>query len=530
MKPATRFRPWPGGVTGTQRLLLLSVTIGIFTGLLIVCFHFAIDLISWATLGTPAGRNRAATLVAPALGGGAAGLLVLFVFPSARGSGLNQTKSALYISNGYIPFRTVFAKFVTCSASIGMGNSLGPEDPALQMGAGVASLFGRSFKVARQHLRLIAPVGAAAGIAAAFNTPITAVLFVIEEVIGSWNATVLGSIVLSAVSAVVVSRWFLGSEPLFRVPAFELTHPSELAVYAAIGLAAGLLGTVFVRALGLLRGRLSRVRPAWRAVHPFVAGLFVGAVALAVPQVLGVGYGAVDSALHDEFPWPLLLTLAFAKMAVTAACFAAGTPGGMFAPTLFIGAMLGGGAGMLAQLYWPVPTSPASAYVLVGMGTFFAAVFRAPMTSVFMVFEVSASYVIILPVMIANLVAYLVARRLHHVTFFEMAAEQDGLVLPSSESLRDTPVLRVEDAMVESTAAPLLDSRGRPMPRLYPDQSLDTALGKFGARPVLPVVSREDVTRVLGILRLDDVLHAYGVRRDANPPSQPRAETSEPRH
>jgi chloride channel protein, CIC family len=511
-------------VSGTQQLLLLSVTIGVFTGLLIVCFHFVIDLISWTTLGTPVGRDPVATVVAPALGGGIAGLLVLFVVPEARGSGLNHTKAALYISNGYIPFRTVVAKFLTCSASIGTGNSLGPEDPALQMGAGVASRLGRSFKVARQHLRLIAPVGAAAGIAAAFNTPITAVLFVIEEVIGSWNATVLGSIVLSAVSAVVVSRWFLGSEPLFRVPAFELTHPSELLVYAGMGLAAGLLGTVFVRVLGALRGRLAVARPAWRALHPFLAGLFVGVVGLVLPQVMGVGYGAVDSALHDEFTWPLLLTLAVAKMVVTAACFAAGTPGGMFAPTLFIGAMLGGGAGMLAQIYWPVETSPPGAYVLVGIGTFFAAVFRAPMTSVFMVFEVSASYVIILPVMVANLVAYLVARQLHQVTFFEMAAAQDGFVLPSSEALRETPVLRVEDAMVETAETPLTDARGRPLPRLHPDQPLDAALRRFGARPSLPVVSREDVTRVLGVLFVEDVLRAYGVSRPSTgdePPGPP---------
>jgi chloride channel protein, CIC family len=513
VKSRVSMLPWTPRVGGTQRLLLLSICIGIFSGLLIVCFHFTIDLISWATLGTPVGRDRVATVLSPAIGGGIAGLLVLVAFPDARGSGLTYTKAALYVSDGYIPFRTVLAKFMTCSTSIGMGNSLGPEDPSLQMGAGVASLLGRSFKVSREHVRLLAPVGAAAGIAAAFNTPITAVLFVIEEVIGSWNASVLGSIVLSAVSAVVVSRWFLGSEPLFRVPAFELTHPSELLVYAAIGLAAGLLGSGFVRALGIWRGRLSGVPALWRATHPVLAGAAVGLVGLVMPQVLGAGYGAVDGALHDEFSWPFLLSLAIAKMAVTAACFAAGTPGGMFAPTLFIGAMIGGGLGSLAQTYWPVEMSPPSAYVLVGMGTFFAAVFRAPMTSVFMVFEVSASYVIILPVMIANLVAYLVSRQLHPVTFFEMVAVQDGLTLPSPETQRETRVLRVEDAMTSASAGDvsLIEPDGEPVPILHPDQPLDTALREFRGRQVLPVVSRQDLTRVLGILTLDDVLRAYGI-------------------
>jgi CIC family chloride channel protein len=500
-------------VTDTQRLLLLSICIGVFAGLLVVCFHMAIDLVSWTALGTPIGGSRWATVLAPTLGGGLSALLVFFVFQEASGSGLAHTKAALYISNGYVPSSTVFAKFVACGAAIGTGNSLGPEDPALQMGAGVASRLGRAFALPREHLRLIVPVGAAAGIAAAFNTPITAVLFVMEEVIGSWNASVLGSIVLSAVSAVAVSRSFLGDEPLFRVPAFELTHPSELALYAGVGLAAGLMGTLFVKALSTLRGRLSDA-PRWRRVlQPFVAGAIVGLVGLALPEVMGAGYGPIDSALHNHFTWQLLIVLAVAKMAVTAVCFASGTPGGMFAPTLFVGAMAGGSIGALAQLYWPVASSPPSAYVLVGMGTFFAAVFRAPMTSVFMVFEVSATYEIILPVMLANLVAYLVARQLNPVTFFDMVAAQDGLRLPSHDRQRDDRTLRVEDAMrpLSSPAVAAATDGEPPPPPLHPDQSLDAALRLFGHRRVLPVVSRQDVRQVLGELSLEDALRTYGI-------------------
>ena len=497
-------------ITDTQRFLLLSIGIGLFAGLLVVCFHFAIDLVSWSTLGTPVGASTLATVLSPAIGGGLAAMLVLLVFHEAAGSGLTHTKGALYISDGHVPFRTVGAKFVACAVSIGTGNSLGPEDPALQMGAGVASRLGRAFQLPKEHLRLIVPVGAAAGIAAAFNTPITAVLFVVEEVIGSWNASVLGSIVLSAVSAVVVSRWFLGDQPLFRAPAFELTHPSELVLYAMVGLVGGLLGTLFVRTLGTLRGRLSDAPRTQRLLQPFAAGLAVGAVGLVLPEVMGAGYGSIDSALHDQFGWRILFVLALAKMAVTAVCFAAGTPGGMFAPTLFIGAMLGGGIGSLAQLYWPVPSSPPSAYVLVGMGTFFAAVFRAPMTSVFMVFEVSASYVIILPVMVANLVAYLVARKLQPVTFFDMVAAQDGLHFPSQERQREQRPLRVEDAMQMTPAADIVEQR---QPVLYPDESLDRALRLFESHDALLVVSRQDSRRVLGVLTVADALRAYGIRR-----------------
>jgi CIC family chloride channel protein len=502
--------PRPPRVTETQRFLLLSICIGVFGGLLVVCFHFAIDLVSWSTLATPVGAAPLRTVLSPAIGGGLAAMLVLLVFHEAAGSGLTHTKAALYISDGYVPFRTVGAKFVACAAAIGTGNSLGPEDPALQMGAGIASRLGRAFQLPKEHLRLIVPVGAAAGIAAAFNTPITAVLFVVEEVIGSWNASVLGSIVLSAVSAVVVGRWFLGDEPLFRVPTFELTHPSELVLYAVVGLVGGLLGTLFVRALGTLRGRLSDAPMTRRLLQPFAAGLAVGAVGLFLPEVMGAGYGSIDSALHDQFGWRQLVVLGLAKMAVTAICFAAGTPGGMFAPTLFIGAMIGGGIGSLAQAYWPVASSPPSAYVLVGMGTFFAAVFRAPMTSVFMVFEVSASYVIILPVMVANLVAYLVARRLQRATFFDMVAAQDGLQLPSQERQREQRPLRVEDAMQTTPATSIVERRE---PILYPDESLDRALRLFGSHEALLVVSRQDSARVLGVLTVDDALRAYGIRR-----------------
>lgn len=509
-RPSVLPLPRTPRVTDTQRFLLLSICIGVFAGLLVVCFHYTIDLVGWATLGTPVGANRIATVLAPALGGGLAALLVLLVFHEAAGSGLAHTKAALYVSDGYVPFTTVLAKFVACATAIGTGNSLGPEDPALQMGAGVASRLGRTFRLPKEHLRLIVPVGAAAGIAAAFNTPITAVLFVMEEVIGSWNASVLGSIVLSAVSAVVVARWFHGDDPLFRVPAFELTHPSELVLYSLVGLLAGLLGTAFVRFLGSLRGRLADSSRPTRLGLPFGAGAIVGAVGVFLPQVMGAGYGAIDSALHNQFGWRQLLVLALVKMAVTGICFAAGTPGGMFAPTLFVGAMLGGSIGAVAQMYWPLPASPPSAYVLVGMGTFFAAVFRAPMTSVFMVFEVSASYVIILPVMLANLVAYLVGRKLNPVTFFEMVASQDGLLLPSHERQRDTRPLRVEDAMSSDPAScAALPPAGAPY--LHPDHSLDTALRTFGIYDTLPVVSRQDVKRVLGVVRLTDVLRTYGI-------------------
>src|SRR3982751_3778426 len=228
-------------ISETQRFLVLALVIGVFSGLLIVLFHISIDFISWTSLGALTGRYRLGRLLSPALGAVVAVFVVRKIFPLARGSGVNQTKIAIYSSEGYVSSSTIIGKFLACAISIGSGNSLGPEDPSLQMGAGVASRLGRLFHLPRNNMRLIAPVGAAAGIAAAFNTPISGVLFVMEEVLADWSATAVGSIVLAAVSAVVTMRAFLGNEPLFRIPPFELTSRSELLVYAGIGLASGAL-------------------------------------------------------------------------------------------------------------------------------------------------------------------------------------------------------------------------------------------------------------------------------------------------
>lgn len=514
-----------------QRFLVLSTVIGILAGLLVVCFHNLIELVSWTILGLPAGTRRWGTALGPMFGALISTFLVAKLFPAARGSGVVQTKVALAHPEDPIPASGVLGKLAACTVSIGSGNALGPEDPALHMGAGVASVLGRAFRLSREQMRLIAPVGAAAGIAAAFNTPIVAVLFVIEEVIGAWNSTALGSIVLASASAVVTSRYFLGDSPLFRVPDFEIRHPSEMAVYAVIGLAGGLLATLFTRTIITIRSRIQSIRsPHLHTARPAIAGLIVGIIGLWLPEVLGAGYGPVDGALHGRYVWQAMLAIGLVKMLATTACFAAGVPGGMFAPTLFVGAMVGGGLGALARLFWPAPISADSVFVLVGMGTFFAGVFRAPMTSVFMVFEVSASYKVIAPVMLANMLAYIVSRRLQPVPFFDRIGELEGVRLPSQEELREQRPLRVEDAMLGAGAcsgagliwcgprgwrtAPDASSPGEHVPVVFPDQSLESALSAFGKCDALPVVNRRDDSDVLGVLTLDAALEAYGIGRE----------------
>ncbi|WP_446742166.1 chloride channel protein [Silvibacterium acidisoli] len=566
-KPEPKRRPFSDmrriAPTRDERLfLVLSIFIGVLSGLLVVSFRIAIDWIRVLMLGSVPHPGQYRLLVAPALTGLAVAALVQWVFPAARGSGVNQTKAALYIYNGYISFKTVIGKFITAALAIGAGHSLGPEDPSLQIGAGVASIVARHLKLSREKLRLFAPIGAAAGLAAAFNAPISAILFVIEEVIGKWSAAVLGSIVLSAISSVVVARRFWGSEPMFRIPAVILRDPRELLAYAVLGVFGGIFALVFSKALGYLRPRL-RALPRWTQVaQPAIAGLMVGAIGFfGLPQVMGPGYGVMDQAMHGQFAWKMLFILALFKMLATTLSFSSGTPGGMFAPTLFIGAMLGAGVGSFEQAFFPHFTGTIGSYALVGMGVLFAGFLRAPLTSVFMVLEVSGNYSIILPVILANTIAYLMSRSLTPVPIFEVFTHQDGLELPSMEEQREESSLHIEDAIeplnlpvlrgsdtIAAAASSLGESGSQALlvqvwdgswycmsreeltgvsaaqtpdtllekaikqdrtPVLFPDLPLDTTLHYFPRWPVLPIMNRAVKGKVEGVVTLEKILKRY---------------------
>jgi CIC family chloride channel protein len=542
--------------------LVLSVFIGIFSGLAVVCFRFAIDWCRIYLLGSGATLSTARLLLAPSLTGLVIAVLVIHVFPLARGSGVNQTKAALYIYNGYIPLRTAIGKFITAALAIGSGHSLGPEDPSLQIGASLASALGRRMRLSRDRMRLMAPVGAAAGLAAAFNAPISAVLFVIEEVIGRWTAGILGSVVLSAISSVVVTRWFLGSESLFRIPAVQLERPSELIAYAILGVVGGFASVAFSSGITTLRPRFKAL-PRWtQYFQPAIAGLLIGIIAvLGAPQVMGAGYEYIDEAMHGRFTWQMLAVLAGLKIIATMLSFVSGTPGGMFAPTLFIGAMLGAAVGGAEHVFLPHLSGSPGTYALVGMGVLFAGFLRAPMTSVFMVLEVSGNYSIIVPVIVANTFAYVISRALQPTAIFDVLTRQDGLDLPSMEEQREENILRVEDAMQPSTA-PVLDAEQpledvlrrieespsdiflvrlqpsgwshiskkeigtkvgegkgavtlrsvlpmRQLPVLHPDHPLDMALRYANQWPLVPVVSRADLRRLEGVISERDILNRY---------------------
>ncbi len=549
--------------TRDERLfLVLSIFIGVISGLLVVSFRVAINWIQALTLGSAPQAGLLRLIFVPVIVGAVVAALVQFFFPAARGSGVNQTKAALYIYNGYISFKTVIGKFITSALALGGGFSLGPEDPSLQIGAGVASVISRRLGMSRQRLRLFAPVGAAAGLAAAFNAPISAILFVIEEVIGRWSAAVLGSVVLAAISSVVVARRFWGSEPMFQIPSVTVTDSRELLAYAVLGVIGGLAASIFSRSLGYLRPRLRNL-PRWTFfVQTPVAGLGVGLIGFfGFPQVMGPGYETINHAMHGQFTWKLLLVLALLKILATTISFSSGTPGGMFAPTLFIGAMLGASIGTFEKMYYPNLHITVGAYALVGMGVLFAAFLRVPLTSVFMVLELSQNYSIVLPVILANTIAYLVSRSLQPTAIFEVFTHQDGLDLPSMEEQREEVVLHLEDAL-RPLSVPVIDAgttlsaalaeldakhaevflvrlpgyawysmtraelgslaavtapetvvssvlKPDRIPLLFPDLPLDSALPHLARWPILPIQNRASRGSIEGTLTLADVLSRY---------------------
>lgn len=541
--------------------LILAVFIGIFAGLAVVCFRITMEWTRLFLLGSALTPSPWRAFLAPALTGLVISVLITTVFRGATGSGLNQTKAALYISNGYIPFRTVIGKFITATLAIGSGFSLGPEDPSLQIGAGLASAVGTRLQLSRKKLRILAPVGAAAGLAAAFNAPISAVLFVIEEVIGHWSAGILATVVLSAVSSVVTMRLFLGSEPFFRIPPVGVIRWQELVAYSVLGILGGIASVVFAAALGWLRPKVKASPRFLQFLYPSIAGLLLGLIALAgFPQVMGAGYDFMDQAMHNQYTWEVLGMLAGLKILATTLSFCSGTPGGMFAPTLFIGAMLGGAVGTVEHIFFPALTGSVGTYALVGMGVLFAGFLRAPITSVFMALEVSGDYTIILAVLVANMISYLISRRLQPVPALEQITRQDGLYLPALEEEREQEILTVEDAMrprpaiildslkpvteawdmvqastenyflvrrpTNSVAVlsrddlkKLLDGHDfRPLeetqaltvvPYLHPDEDLQVALRQATNYPLVPVLSRANVSRILGVLDLSDIMKAY---------------------
>jgi chloride channel protein, CIC family len=544
-----------------QVFLVLTLVIGALVGLTVVAFIWFTEHVAQRVypVGSP-GWHR---FFAPVIGSLAMGYLLFKYFPDARGSGVPQTKAALYARGGIISLSTVLGKFFCTSATLASGIPLGREGPSVQVGAGLSSLLGRALGLSPEKVKALIPVGAAAAIAAAFNTPLAAVLFALEEVVGDMHAPVLGSVVLASATSWAMLRLLLGNDPLFKVPNYQLVSPWEFLIYAVLGVLGGLLSVAFVKVLTRLRARFLRLprKTAW--MQPLAGGLVVGIMGFFVPQTLGVGYGYVGTALNGGMILKLMLILMALKFFAVTISYASGNAGGIFGPALFLGAMLGGSLGTVAHGIWPNHVATSGVYALVGMGTLFAGIVRAPMTSVVMIFETTRDYAVIVPLMISNLVSFFISAQMQPEPIYEVLALQDGIHLPQGDETAAEDLRRVERVMrsadkilpcemtvndaleaVKSSAIhawPVSDTPGvvgvvsraalekaagagggagnleqfttePEFPHLHPDQALSAALDQLGASHLdaLPVVNRADVHKLEGMVTLQDVLNMYG--------------------
>jgi CIC family chloride channel protein len=544
-----------------QIFLALTLVVGVLAGLAAVLFSLSIDLATHTFFGfnPPAWRLFAV----PAVVSVGTGMLLAWVFPDVRGSGVPQTKAAFHLHGGIIRPRVPIGKFITGVLCIGAGHSIGREGPSVQIGAGLASFVGQRLGLSPARMKDLVPVGAAGALSAAFNTPVAAVLFALEEIIGDLNAALIGSTVLASVAAVVVQRSILGNEPLFRVPIYQLQHPAELLAYAALGVIGGIVSVLFCTGLLRLRRAFLNLPASSGTWHPAIGGVGIGLVLIFVPEVMGVGYEHVDQALNGGMVLRTMVVLGAVKLCATIISYASGNAGGIFAPSLFIGAMTGGALGAAVNMIAPFPTADPGAYALVGMGVLFAGIVRAPMTSVFMIFEVTQDYQILVPLMLANLLSFTISRRYQPVPLYHALLHQDQVHLPGgarterslwtaadvmSPALSLIPPERTvqsvwESGVAEQTLAHLVGTDGRlegvvtarrlkeavdagrladaiaslverPVVHAHPDHSLDLVFERLPqSAGMLPVVKRDNAALLAGVITVQDIVAFLQSRR-----------------
>src|SRR5271166_2990584 len=317
-----------------QVFLFLSLLIGALTGMAVVAFIVLTERLGMRLY--PVGSAAWRRVLVPVAGSLAMGVLLFRYFPNARGSGVPQTKAALFARDGFISLRTVLGKFFCTATTLASGIPLGREGPSVQVGAGIGSVLGRWLGLSPEKVKALIPVGAAAAIAAAFNTPMAAVLFALEEVMGDLNAPVLGSVVLASATSWAMLRLLLGNNPLFQVPQYTLVHPLELGIYALLGIAGGFLSVAFTRMLLGMRKYFLHLPRKTQWWHPVVGGVTVGLMGWLVPQVLGVGYTYVGDALNGTMALKLMLLLVVLKLVGVTVSYASGNAGGIFGPSLFL--------------------------------------------------------------------------------------------------------------------------------------------------------------------------------------------------
>lgn len=509
-------------------------------------------------------------LLIPAVGGLFVGPLIYFLAREAKGHGVPEVMLAVETGRGRIRPRVAVVKSLASALTIGSGGSAGREGPIVQIASTIGSTVGQMARLSDDDVRLLVAAGAAGGISATFNAPIAGVFFALEVILRRFNARNFSIVVLSSVVAAAVAHARFGDAPAFLIPEYQLENAWEFPLYAVLGLIAAVTAIVFIRVLYKSEDLFESMPiPEW--VQPVLGGLGVGLLGVWYIDTMGVGYGsgpaefAIPSALAGDRSLQVLVALAGLKILATSVTIGSGGSGGVFAPSLFIGAMVGGAFGTVVNNIWPGATAPAGAYALVGMGAVFAGSARAPITAVIILFEMTNDYSIILPLMTAVVISTAAAQLIMSENIYTLKLRRRGIdiserredsVLASitvAQAMRtDFQAVRSE-APVESLmrifsgvgaqegAIPVVDADRRlvgvvaasdldpfvegertdatveevatenPI-TVYPDETLDEAVRRMADRSLrqLPIVSRRDSKVLLGVLRRSDVFEAYG--------------------
>jgi CIC family chloride channel protein len=391
-------------------MAVLAVIVGLAGGFGAVGFRYLINFFQTIAYGSPSELLHVVSdlpwyhiLWIPAVGGLVVGPLVYFFAREAKGHGVPEVMEAVALRGGVIRKRIVFVKSLASAISIGTGGSVGREGPIVQIGSAIGSSLGQMLEVSVDRMRTLVGCGAAAGIAATFNAPIAGSMFALEVILGEFGLATFSPIVISSVVATAVSRHFLGDTPAFIVPAYELVSAWELPIYIVLGLFCAMVGVAFTRILYVFEDAFDKIKfPEY--LKATVGGLILGAGGLLVPEILGVGYGAIDLALMQKLAWWMLLVLVACKILATSITIGSGGSGGVFAPSLFLGAMAGGFFGSVVHSLFPEVTASPGAYSIVGMGALVSATTHGPLAAILILFEMTGSYKIILPLMLSCII------------------------------------------------------------------------------------------------------------------------------
>ncbi len=432
---------------------IIAVVIGVLGGYGAVVFRLAIQFVQSLFYGSNAEFLEIADQTAwwlkifmPALGGAVVGPIIYFYAREAKGHGVPEVMEAVALRGGHIRSRVSVAKIIASAISIGCGGSVGREGPIVQIGSAVGSTVGQVLKVSQDRLRTLVGCGAAAGIAATFNAPIAGVLFSVEILLGKFGVATFSPIVLSSVTATTISRHYFGNYPAFVVPNYQVVSNWEFLFYGALGVCAALAAVLFVITLYKSEDLFDAV-PIPDYIKPIFGGLIMGCIIPVAPEAFGVGYGAIDLALTDGMIWWMLLMLVFVKIISTSITIGGGMSGGIFAPSLFLGAMTGGGFGSLVHYLLPGITATSGAYALVGMGGVVAATTHAPITAIIIIFELTGHYTIILPLLITCITSTLLAMALKKGNIYTIKLMRRGIVLHKGREQSILQNLLVQDVM-----------------------------------------------------------------------------------